>query len=73
MIFLKLLRTGAYGVSAGVVFLAVLYAVNLGDIRMYFGPVPNPYGILIILGGLSLVFVGVGMLLARVTGDAHDF
>ncbi len=70
---LKLLRRTAYGVSAGVVFLALLYAVNVGDVRMFFGPVPNPSGILILLGGLSLVFVGVGMLLARMTGKSQDF
>ena len=73
MVILKLLRSVAYGVSAGVVFLALLYAVNVGGVRAFFGPVPNPSGILILLGGLALVFVGVGLLLARVTGNSHDF
>lgn len=73
MPILKLLRIVAYGVSAGVIFLALLYAINIGDVRTYFGPVPNPNGILILLGGLSLVFVGVGLLLTRMTGNSHDF
>ena len=70
---LKLLRSVAYGVSASVVFFALLYAINVGDIRAALGPVPNPSGVLTILGGLSLIFVGVGMLLSRLTGNRHEF
>jgi len=69
----KILRSAAYGFSAAIVFLALLYAINIGGIRELFGQVPNPSGILIVLGGLSLAFVGVGMLLARMTGNHHDF
>ena len=72
MFSLKWLRSLAYGVSAGVVFLALMYAWNVGDVRSIFGPVPNPAGVLILLGGLSLVFIGVGMLLARITGGSHE-
>jgi len=69
----KVLRTAAYGVSAAVVFFGLLYAIDIGGVRDLFGQVPNPSGILIILGGLSVAFVGVGMLLARATGNKHDF
>jgi len=62
---LKLLQTFAYGFSASVVFLGLLYAFDVGIVRSLFGPVPNPAGMLVLLGGLSLIFVGVGMLLAR--------
>ena len=73
MTFMKLIRSGAYGISAAVVFAALLFAVDVGGVRDVFGPVPNPSGVLILLGGLSLIFVGVGMLLARMTGGNHDF
>lgn len=72
MDILKYMRLIAYGVSAAVVFVALMYAVDVGGVRGIFGPVPNPSGIIILLGGLTLVFAGVGILLARVTGDRHD-
>ncbi len=65
MTMLKILRSVAYGFSAAVVFLALLYAFDIADVRTVFGPAPSLRGVLMLLGGLSLVFVGVGMLLAR--------
>jgi len=72
MFSLRWLRSLAYGVSAGTVFLALMYAWNIGDVQSIFRPVPNPWGVLILLGGLTLIFVGVGMLLARITGSSRD-
>ncbi len=72
MVILKYTRLIAYGVSAATVFIALMYALDVAGVRGIFGPVPNPSGILILIGGLTLVFVGVGMVLARVTGDRHD-
>lgn len=72
MFSLKWLRSLVYGVSAGVVFLALMYAWDIADVRSIFGPVPNPGGLVILLGGLTLLFIGVGMLLARITGGSQD-
>lgn len=69
---LKNLRLVAYGISAAVVFISLMYAVDVGGVREIFGPVPNPSGIIILLGGLTLLFAAVGLVLARVTGDRHD-
>ncbi len=73
MAVFKHLRSFSYGISAAVVFFALLYASDIGSVRGLFGEVPNPSGILIILGGLCLIFVGVGMLMARMTGNKHEF
>ncbi len=72
MVILRYTRLFAYGVSAAIVFIALMYALDVAGVREIFGPQPSASGILTLVGGLTLLFVGVGMVLARITGDRHD-